>query len=300
MKRKFLLTLVIVLILLSTMLGLFSCNSKDSYEGGSSVKNEVNSSLSTSSTYSGSALTSRKIIYTAYVSLYSDNAKDSVEKVKTMLNSDEWVESEEISSSYAKIIVRVKSTRLNEFLNSIKQAGDVGNYTISSEDITLEYSDLEQDLTQKKAERDALQALMATATTTADVISLNDKIYELNAEIAKLETRKNTYDSKIDYSTITIYVNQNYYEQEESFGAMTKNALTNSWVALGSFFKYLLLAIIYVFPFALVIAIICVIIYFVKKKKGLKFFERAKKKNKVEEKSLIQDNENVKNQEKQE
>ncbi len=282
-KRTNLLLIIIVAIVLVCSFSMMACKSAmqtddaPSYASDEAQGGAANSSASLSNL--GAAPAGRKIIYNAYASIYTDNTAQTITQVKSMLKEDEWVDAETINQSSGSIVFRIKSTRLQEFLDGLSKLGKIGDYTLRAEDISLTYSDIESEIAKNEALKTKIEGLIPTATTLEEVLALEDKLNDIENDLANLNNRKNRYDSQIEYSTVTIYFNQNYYKEDPTFANQTKDAIKDSWGSVGTFFKYLFLGIIYVFPYLLIFGGIAFgIIILVRWKKGLPLFHKAPKK----------------------
>ena len=288
-KRTNLLLIIIVAIVLVCSFSMMACNASDkSTAMDSTLDREAQGGAANSSAsinLLGAVPTEHKIIYYAYASIYTDNTAQAISQVKGMLKEDEWVDSETISKSSGSIVLRVKSTRLQEFLNGLSTLGEVGDYSIRAEDISLDYADLEGDIAKYEALKTRVEELIPMATTLEEIIALEAQLNDIESKLAILNSSKNKYDAQIEYSTVTVYFNQNYYKEDPTFANQTKTAITESWGSVGSFFKYLFLGFIYVFPYLLIFGTITfVIIIIVRWKMRLPLFKRAPKQPKVEEK----------------
>ena len=282
-KRTNLLLIIIVAIVLVCSFSMIACKSamntddvpsaaSDEAKGGAS-----NSSASLSNL--GIAPAGHKIIYRAYASIYTDDTAQTIAQVKSMLKEDEWIDSETIDRTTGNIIFRIKSTRLQEFLDGLSALGKIGDYSVKAEDISLTYADIESEIAKNEALKAKVEDLIPMATTLEEVLALEDKLNDIENDLANLNNRKTRYDAQIEYSTVTIYFNQNYYKEDPTFANQTKDAIKDSWGSVGTFFKYLFLGIIYVFPYLLIFGGIAFgIIILVRWKKGLPLFHKASKK----------------------
>ncbi len=278
-KRSVLLIALVLVSLIAIMLVYTGCDAGNSSGDAYNPTSGSNNTSVSTDVYQSSAISNRKIIYKAYVSVYTDDVQKTITAINSKLQEDEWIDSQSIDKTSGNIVYRVKSSRLQTFLEEIKQQGSVGNIEVTSEDVTLNYHDIQAKLDSLYALRTSYNNMISTATDTEELLSITKALSEVETEIAKYEYRKNNIDQQIEYSTIRVYFNQNYYEEDPTFASEFTGAVSGSWEAFGRFLKGLLFVIIYVFPFALVGGVIAVvIIYFVKKKKGLKFFEKAPKK----------------------
>ena len=286
-KRRVLLIALVLISIISIMLVYTGCaegSSDSGYREGGSNDTSVSTDI-----YQSSTISNRKIIYHAYVSVYTDDVQKTITTINSKLQEDEWIDSQSIDKTSGNIVYRVKSTRLQSFLEEIMQQGSVGNIEVSSEDVTLNYHDIQATLDSLYALRTSYNNMIASATNTEDLLKITKALSDVETEITQYEYRKNTLDQQIEYSIVRVYFNQNYYVEDPSFGDEFKGAISGSWEAFALFLKGLLMAIVYVFPFALLGGVIAVVVvFFVKKKKGLKFFEKApKKENKKQENAKL-------------
>lgn len=251
MKRKYLFILLITVILITAVF-MASCSVGSDYKNASKESSAPGEASDGAGTPSLTPPSDRKVVYTVRASLYTNNMKTTIDEVKKMLKEGEWIDKEEIGDSYGQLTLRIASTRLDAFINELSKKGDVKNYSKEASDVTEAYLDVESQIEILNKKKDSLAALYASTTELKDIMAIDSEIIEVEGEILKLQKQKNSLDSRIEYSYVYLYVNQNYIEVDPTFKEETTNDLKNSWLALGSFFKFLFKAIIYIFPFALV------------------------------------------------
>ncbi len=278
-NKIFLCVIALIVVLVFTFAGCQSAKrSESSYDSSDLIAGDSGPSDSSSTYDANGVISGRKVIYNAYATIWADSSREALDKVKGLLKEDEWIDSENNSSSHGTIVVRIKSSRLTEFLQNLSTAGSVGDYTIKSQDVTKSYTTIEEEIAKNETLKAKIEALIPSATTLDEVIKLEKALADIESELTYLNNKKNTYDSQIEYSTVTIYVNQNYYTEDPSFGDTTKNAISDSWKAFGNFFVYIFWGIIYVFPFLLLGGVITfIVVICIRKKKGLPLFKRVKK-----------------------
>lgn len=119
---------------------------------------------------------------------------------------------ESVSEDYAyySYTVKIPTEQLNEFLAAIDGSGKVTDRNIKSVDITTEYVSAEARLDALVAEKAVLTELMESATSIYDVLEISNRIASLDSEIGELQREINSYDSLIDYSTVSIYIHMPY------------------------------------------------------------------------------------------
>lgn len=142
----------------------------------------------------------------ASLEAFSSNLK------KTVYDYDGYIESMDINaydsdyseSRYGYFTARIPAERLDDFLNIVSDEGTVTAKTESAEDVTLQYVDVEARIATYEAERDSLMELLDTTTNLKDILTLRDKIAEVNYELDSLQSQLKTMANKVSYSTVTI------------------------------------------------------------------------------------------------
>lgn len=193
----------------------------------------------------------RKIIYDVSMNLESKEIEAVYNSVKARLNTDEWVDSESFGTSYSRLVLRVKSDRLNAFIAEINNAYDVNSYNKSATDISITYYDKTARVLTLEAEQTRLLELYETATVS-EMIEINQRISEIEIELQQLNGDINQYDSLIDYSRVTIHI-----RSTASFMSMTLPekmwaALKGGFTAFLRILELLLLAFLALIPFIVV------------------------------------------------
>lgn len=193
----------------------------------------------------------RKIIYSAEATLYVDHIEQAVEDIRALLESDEWFDSENVSSYSGYLIVRVKTENLDTFVATIKDTYDVSNYSKSATDISLEYQSAEHQILSYEAERAQLVILYAGASLS-DMITINSRIAEIDLQLGELEGTLSSFDSLVDYSKVTLSIRSDNIVQRLPFGTRIIDGFVNGFNGLVSFFDGLIIALATVLPFAIV------------------------------------------------
>ena len=237
-----------------------SYNNKGAYVDDSSSSQEVDPE--TPSLDSGTEQTpQRKIIYSATVVMADKDLNGRIALIRSCLNGDEWFDSESIESDYAYLVVRVKSNRLDKFLADISAGAEVGRLQKEATDISLSYQSKEDRMTALNEEKDLLTTYLEAGTITPDYAIT--RIAEINTEIKRINGELRNYDSLIEYSTVTIRLSKTYVpEADPTYGDRASETLSDTWIALGDFFRFLGLAVIAIFPWLLVIVPVALIVVF--------------------------------------
>lgn len=230
---------------------LSGCGAKDSvpnYEENP-VTQEINNVLE------------RKIIYKAHAKINTQNLPLAIEIIKENLQDDEWFDEERVSESSAYFVVRVKSARIDNFINAISESGKISNFEKRAIDVSLSYQDTTNQIASYEAERERLVELFEEATIS-DMIYINTRISQIDKELSVLKGTLAQYDSLIEYSEITLYLYQVGTLDDESFGSKIKNAFFGGWNALITFIKFVIIGVVAIFPFLVLFSVVGLGIYF--------------------------------------
>lgn len=109
---------------------------------------------------------------------------------------------------YASMTVRVPSNHLEEFVTDVDAKGNITNRSENTQDVTLQYSDVESRKKTLAVEQDRLWDLLAKADSVDAVIALESRLSEIRYQLESLESQLRTYDNQIDYSTVYLYIDE--------------------------------------------------------------------------------------------
>ena len=112
------------------------------------------------------------------------------------------------SARNANVIIRIPQAKLDAFLGEISGISNVISRSESVKDITLTYVDLDSHKKALIAEQDRLLELMERAETIDELITIESRLSDLRYQIQSMESQLRTYDNKVDYSTINLYINE--------------------------------------------------------------------------------------------
>jgi hypothetical protein len=156
----------------------------------------------------------------------------------------------EVSS--ATLVLRVPATRFGDILRQIGRLGTVTYESTASQDITEQYFDLKARLANaRKVEARLLELLAKSTGKVTDLLQVEKELARVREEIERFEGKLRLFDNLVDLSTLTVQLSiQERYEppRPPSFGEDARQILRDSWQALRSFGRGLLLAVIALLP----------------------------------------------------
>ena len=106
--------------------------------------------------------------------------------------------------SSAQLVARIPSAELTEILDEIKDLGEYEQGSVTSTDVTAETQDLEARITALRASVTRLLGLLATSTTTADLIEIETALSTRQADLERLEAQQRSLADRIDLATVSI------------------------------------------------------------------------------------------------
>ena len=109
---------------------------------------------------------------------------------------------------YANMTARIPKENLDAFLSTVSEQTNVVSRSESVTDVTLQYVDLESHKKALVAEQDRLLELMERAESVEDIITIEGRLSEVRYQLESMESQLRTFDNKIDYSTVYLYIDE--------------------------------------------------------------------------------------------
>lgn len=106
----------------------------------------------------------------------------------------------------ANYTIRVPEANLDLFLAGMEGIATVTSKTLGEEDVTLNYVDTEARIKTLEIEQERLLALLEKAVDLDSIILLEQRLSEVRYSIESYQSKLRTYNDKITYSTVYIYV----------------------------------------------------------------------------------------------
>ncbi len=164
-----------------------------------------------------SVSTNRKLIRRISMDLETLEFKSTLDLIAKEVNtSGGYIEKSEIQGSgyeergnrYANLVIRIPKSEVDSFINLVDKNANVINKQESIEDITLNYVDTESHVKTLEIEQERLLSLLEKAGKLEDIITLEDRLSDVRYELEKYASTLRTYDNLVEYSTVTLTVNE--------------------------------------------------------------------------------------------
>lgn len=166
------------------------------------------------------------------------------------------------SETHASFVARIKTSRLDNFTDSLKQYGKVRNLTKEGTDISLSYEDKSEQITALEEERARLVELYENASMQ-EIIQINSRISTIDMQLRNLNNSISQYDSLIEYSRVTLeFYGTPAPVEEKTFGGKIKEAFLDGWDAMLAILEFFSLAFVTLLPFLAVALPVGIGIYF--------------------------------------
>lgn len=188
-----------------------------------SFKGESTSDTAEAGLTSGTGIqpvsTSRKLIRTVNLDVETTEF-DLLLKglMKTVTDMGGYIEQSDISGNsisdaqgsrrYAWLTARVPSDKLDSFVSHVDESGNITNKSENTQDVTLQYSDIESRKKTLLMEQDRLWELLAKADSMDAVIALESRLSEIRYQLESMESQLRTYDNQVDYSFVYLSINE--------------------------------------------------------------------------------------------
>ncbi len=231
--------------------------------------------------------TDRKLIYRAYYTIEtlafdSDYAliMDEMKKVggypqNSWTNGTKPEEYGDPGRS-AEMTLRIPIDSFESFVTALEGVGNVLSKSQSTDDVSAQYFDTEARIRVLNAQLERLEALLAKADKMEDIIVLEQEITDVMYQLDSYEGQKRQLDNLIDYTTVTINLNEvneitTITEGELGLGQKILKGFKNVGHAMVRFLEGLLIVIVGGAPAWVPIGLIVwLVIWLVKRRKNKK------------------------------
>ena len=102
------------------------------------------------------------------------------------------------------VSLRVPAERLGEALAALAGLGREKSRSVSSEDVTEQYLDLETRLRNARELRDRLRALLAKGATVTDLVAVETELARVQTEIESMDGQLTRLKGQVDLATVTV------------------------------------------------------------------------------------------------
>jgi len=193
----------------------------------------------------------RKIIYEVDIAFDVRDLETASDTLDGLLEADEWFDREVIMASYRSYVIRVKTERLDAFVEALQDAFTLRSFSKVGTDISLQYQDTTNAILSLEAQLARLLELYEQATL-AEMIIINEQMSDVEVELASLQGTLNQFDSLAEYSEVTLSFYGSSVLTKSPFFNRLGNAFVDGFEGLLAFFDGLFIVLATVFPFLVI------------------------------------------------
>jgi predicted small secreted protein len=169
----------------------------------------------------------------------------------------------------ATLVLRIPSSSLDATLADIKRLGTVDSATLNATDVTTQSNDIDGRITALQTSVDRLLALMAKATSTADLITIESTLSDRQAQLDSLVAQQKALADQVAMSTITVTIHARGTVVAAAPGTFW-SGLTAGWNALVAAVNGLLIVVGTALPWLVVLGILGGIAWWIARRIGRK------------------------------
>lgn len=219
--------------------------------------------------------TNAKIIYNGQINISTSNIIKTEEIVaKKITEYGGYVSNyDKNDSSYINIVARIPSENFTKFMDDKDIAEDnTVSKSMSSEDVTLQYSDTEAEMESLKIQEERLLSYLASAENVSDMMTIEQTLQEVRRQITTVANRLKYLDNYISYSELHIRISARYIAplEDASFFEKIKYEIINSFDNFCSFVEEIIVLIINLFPYIVSLIVVFYILRVILKKRKAK------------------------------
>lgn len=178
-----------------------------------------------------------KIIREANLTMETEQYDDDMQALRALVeenagfitSNEEWGSGE--YTRHMILNIRVPASSLDSFMERAKAIGSVISSAITETDVTDRYTDTERRLKAYQKQYDRVLDMMDQAQTVDELIQIESELSRLELNIEDCQGALNYWDERIQYSAVTIYVDEvkRAAQEDQPLGLQMQNALEDSW-----------------------------------------------------------------------
>lgn len=189
----------------------------------------------------------RQVITTGWVTITVDDPMDAAtEAVRITEGSggrvdgrSEYAPKDDTDKGSATLTLRIPSAALTATLDKLRELGTVEEVSLNSNDVTMVTHDLDARIAALSASIDRMLVLLANATDTDALVTLETAISDRQGELESLESQRRYYADQVSLSSLTLNLVSAYNAPAAEPDTFVSGLLTG-WNAFVAFFAGLI------------------------------------------------------------
>jgi len=191
------------------------------------------------------AVTDRKIIFTASLSLDVVDAEKAFSNCEILVAKyGGFVAQSSLQKSDTQVlataVLRVPAARVTELMNSLAGLGTVTSRSSGSDDITSQYIDIQARLKVLRAEEQQLVGFLKKATNIKDMLAVQEQLRTVRTEIEQYEGQQRYMDNATSLATVNAQLVQttDAFVAPRGFGSAFVQSLAQFGHGLAAFWTW--------------------------------------------------------------
>ncbi len=172
---------------------------------------------------------------------------------------------------HASYVVRIPAEKLDDFLFEKDAIGAVVWSNVWQEDVTATYYDQSSRLTALRTKEERLLSILEKATELSDIIELENALSDTIYEIESITGSLNRLDNQINYSTVTIQIDEvtkvdTVYQPPKTLGEKISQEFNYAVEAIIDFTEDVVVTIVGNSPIIAIYAVVIIVVVIVIRK----------------------------------
>src|SRR5215472_3215652 len=117
-----------------------------------------------------------------------------------------------------QVTFQVPSAHFDDVLTQIRKKGTPRTITISGNDVSLQYVDLQARLTNAEAQRNAMLALLQQARSVSDTIQIQNQLGQVTGQIEELKGQISFLGHSMTYATVSVAIRETTASPRDEWG----------------------------------------------------------------------------------
>ena len=220
-----------------------------------------------------------KIIYSGSANVETVRFDETIDQIYAMIErfqgflESAYVTGRDYNSQYydrssyrnAQFVIRVPREQFSAMRSDLDALGSVTYSSINAENISTAYRDTESRLNAYRVEESRLLEMLKQAEYVEDMLNIEDRLSNVRYQIESLTTTLTNWDSKVNYSTLSLSVQEVKELTVEkpiarTFGEDLREGIQSSLDWLAQAGKDIVLFIVSALPLLVIPAVLVVVI----------------------------------------
>lgn len=174
----------------------------------------------------------------------------------------------------AELTIRIPAEQLDSFVNAVADVSNIVSSSKTTDDVTLSYVATESRIKALETEQTRLLELLAMAENMDDLLTIEDRLTDVRAELEQVTSTLRLYDNQVDYGTVYLTVSEvreyTVTKEPETVWDRIGTGFMESLEAIGDGFVELFVFLIVNLPYFVILGIILTVVLLMIRRKRKK------------------------------